>query len=285
MGWISTKLLGVRRILMEGVFAPERPALNFIGLGVADNPEENRTDVTCTASNEVDAATHLAVAGRLVRRAIDGGASFGGVSVFEALQVEGAGGITTTALDCTEPALFEQGLTADDAVKATAHTLAGAAVEERVQEGSPMAVSTDWAVDGDGRMINLIVGRKVTVPLDVPHGAELNTVTVGYRAATGHAAFPGGAPATMPYVDVRFYDTTGGEDSILDQLDTSSSAAAFESDHTITVTGMTHTVDRTSRRYHVEITSEVGSGSIVGARLLYVVATWTRLDGSIVGQD
>lgn len=285
MGWLSTKLLGIRRILMEGVFAPERPALNFIGLGVVDNPGENRTDVTCTASNEVDAATHHPTPGRLVRRAVDGGASFGGVSVFEALQAEGAGGITTTALDCTEPALFEQGLVSDDAVKATSHTLAGDAVETRVQEGSPMAVPTDWAVDGDGRMVNLIVGRKVTVPLDAPHGAELNSVTVGYRGASGHGAFPSGAPATMPYVDVRYYDTTGGEDSILDQLDTSGSVAAFQADHTITVSGMNHVIDRTSRRYHVEITAEVGSGSLVGARLLYVSATWTRLDGSKLGQD
>ncbi|WP_437567954.1 hypothetical protein [Sorangium sp. So ce542] len=45
LNWIDTLFFGVRRIFAAGVELPERPALNFVGAVVTDNPAENRTDV------------------------------------------------------------------------------------------------------------------------------------------------------------------------------------------------------------------------------------------------
>ena len=46
LNWIDTMFFGVRRILSGGTELPERPALNFEGATVTDNPAENRIDVT-----------------------------------------------------------------------------------------------------------------------------------------------------------------------------------------------------------------------------------------------
>ena len=46
LNWIDTMFFGIRRILTGGVELPERPALNFEGATVTDNPAENRIDVT-----------------------------------------------------------------------------------------------------------------------------------------------------------------------------------------------------------------------------------------------
>jgi hypothetical protein len=46
LNWIDTMFFGVRRILSGGVELPERPALNFEGATVTDNPAKNRIDVT-----------------------------------------------------------------------------------------------------------------------------------------------------------------------------------------------------------------------------------------------
>jgi hypothetical protein len=45
LSWIDTLFFGVRRIFAAGSELPERPALNFVGATVTDNPGENRTDV------------------------------------------------------------------------------------------------------------------------------------------------------------------------------------------------------------------------------------------------
>lgn len=46
LNWIDTLFFGVRRILSGGVELPERPAINFEGATVTDNPAENRIDVS-----------------------------------------------------------------------------------------------------------------------------------------------------------------------------------------------------------------------------------------------
>jgi hypothetical protein len=46
LNWIDTMFFGVRRILTGGVELPDRPALNFEGVTVVDNPAKNRIDVT-----------------------------------------------------------------------------------------------------------------------------------------------------------------------------------------------------------------------------------------------
>jgi hypothetical protein len=46
LNWIDTMFFGIRRILTGGGELPDRPALNFEGATVVDNPAKNRIDVT-----------------------------------------------------------------------------------------------------------------------------------------------------------------------------------------------------------------------------------------------
>lgn len=50
LNWLDALFFGVRRILAGGVELPERPAVNFIGASVTDNPAENRIDVAFPGS-------------------------------------------------------------------------------------------------------------------------------------------------------------------------------------------------------------------------------------------
>jgi len=45
LNWLDTLFFGVRRVLSGGVELPQRPALNFVGASVTDNPAENRIDI------------------------------------------------------------------------------------------------------------------------------------------------------------------------------------------------------------------------------------------------
>ncbi|HTN91390.1 MAG TPA: hypothetical protein VL242_47305 [Sorangium sp.] len=68
--WIDTLFFGVRRIFAAGVELPERPALNFVGAVVIDNPAENRTDVFVPGAwlvSPVVTTSYTARPGELVR--------------------------------------------------------------------------------------------------------------------------------------------------------------------------------------------------------------------------
>ncbi|WP_437502312.1 hypothetical protein [Sorangium sp. So ce1099] len=70
LNWIDTLFFGVRRIFAAGVELPERPALNFVGAVVTDNPAENRTDVFVPGAwlvSPVVTTTYTARPGELVR--------------------------------------------------------------------------------------------------------------------------------------------------------------------------------------------------------------------------
>jgi len=72
LNWLDTLFFGVRRVLAAGVELPERPALNFVGASVTDNPAENRLDVAFLGSSirrisPVVTADYTASPGELVR--------------------------------------------------------------------------------------------------------------------------------------------------------------------------------------------------------------------------
>lgn len=70
LSWIDTLFFGVRRIFAAGVELPERPALNFVGAVVTDNPAENRTDVVIRGAwlvSPVVTSTYTARPGEIVR--------------------------------------------------------------------------------------------------------------------------------------------------------------------------------------------------------------------------
>jgi hypothetical protein len=254
MSFLLTKLRGVYRVLSGAVPLPDVPAINFgAGLSAVYNAVAQRIDVTVA-------------------------------ELVESLHVVG--------LEVDEEALFDEGLHADgpivatDGVQANEVTLSGDVEETRVLLWAPLLDSnTDWEFSSDGVVKNNAANKSFGIPLDLPHGVRLKTIAVGYMGKNGHSAFPAGMPDPMPYVDVRYVDIASGPNSILDASDTSATAGAYEAEHEIVVSGMTHIVDRLSHRYHAQFTSEGASHFLAGGQVLYVKATWDRLAGSKLGQD
>jgi hypothetical protein len=254
MSWILTKLRGVYRVLSNGVPRPDVSTINFgAGLSAAYNAVAQRIDVSIP---DLLASLHVA------------------------------------ALEVDDEALFNLGLHADgpivatDGVSTNEVTLSADVDETRLLTWCPLLDdSTSWEFTVDDVVKNNLASNTFGISLDLPHGAKLKTIAIGFMGKNGHSAFPAGMPDPMPYVDVRYVDTTSGGASILDASDTSATAGAYEAEHEIVVSGMTHIVDRTARRYHVQVTSEGATHFIAGAQVLYVKATWTRPAGSKLGQD
>lgn len=99
---------------------------------------------------------------------------------------------------------------------------------------------------------------------DLPHGAVLTRVDVPVLPAGGHA----GLPATMPLVELFGQDMlTGGLSTLVTQGDTSANTAAYHLAHSISATGLSHTIDRDTYVYHFRIRGELSTNSLVGLKV------------------
>lgn len=115
----------------------------------------------------------------------------------------------------------------------------------------------------------------IHLPLYLPHGAVLDSVTLQYTGATGHAAFPGGAP-TMPSLQIRSVTSSGGAGTLLGSTtDATATAAAYEVGHAITVSSIAHTVDAATNRYVAILSAEGGANWITGGHLVSLSVTCT----------
>lgn len=135
----------------------------------------------------------------------------------------------------------------------------------------------EWIPTATGRFINDVVGKTITVPLDLPHGTTLTSASVTYVGAGGHV----GLPAVKP--NVTIYKThlgTGTDTAVSSTDDTSATTVDFQAVHTFGPTGLTEVVDRTTYRYNAAITSEAGANSLVGGVYFGTryTCTVTRLD-------
>lgn len=124
-----------------------------------------------------------------------------------------------------------------------------------------------------GAWQNTASGGTLDIHLEeLPHANVLQTLTLRWIGAASHAAFPGGAPV-MPSINLYRIDQDGTETSIASVSDTSATAGAYEAAHSITLSSITHTIDRTLYRYVLVVTGETGGNFIANAKALGVVAT------------
>ncbi len=128
------------------------------------------------------------------------------------------------------------------------------------------------------------------MPLLLPNGALIKEVKVYITPAGGHID----PPDTMPNVRVYYRDLTGSRTAVGALItDAPANVAAYELNHAIeaigavSTTGLDHVVDRTTRRYYVEIRAEndAGADGIVGGKITGVTVKWERPKSSKVGQD
>lgn len=145
----------------------------------------------------------------------------------------------------------------------------------------PTAEASNWTIGTITYVAATAAGTGATLywPLDLPDGAHLTSVAMRVRGAVGHAAFPGGKPVSMPVIEVLYDDLAGGGASLGIAVDTSSTAGAFESWHSVTKT-VSHTVSRASRRYYAYIQTEYGGGgALAGDGIAGVICTYTMPSG------
>lgn len=136
----------------------------------------------------------------------------------------------------------------------------------RAQPMSVIDFGSNWAQTTTGIITNTPAAGSVGVELTrLANGQTLDNVSVRYKGAAGHAAFPGGAPAVMPLVTVYKLNQDGTSTSLGSQSDTSATAGAFEAYHTISAAGLAHVIDLTTYRYEVVIASESGANYIAAA--------------------
>jgi hypothetical protein len=113
--------------------------------------------------------------------------------------------------------------------------------------------------------------------LKVPNGAVLTSVTVRLTGASLHST----APLTLPRLTVYSLDTSGNQVSLGALTDTSAapggSPAGYDVTHSITVSGLSVTIDRTTKRYIASVSPEAGTGAQIGSPQVYTcAATWTQ---------
>lgn len=134
------------------------------------------------------------------------------------------------------------------------------------------SASGNWSLVSNeyGNWQNTASGGTMIFRLLLPHGQQLNAVTLRWKGAAGHGALP-----TMPTVTLRRIDANGGDTTLGSQTDTSGNVGAYEATHDITVSGLTHTIDRTLYRYVLTMVGETGGNFVANAKAVAVKATVT----------
>ena len=143
--------------------------------------------------------------------------------------------------------------------------------------------TTNWAASDDTALpwfatLTNTASHRLWWPLQpLPHGAVLSSIDMVFKGATG-----GSLPATMPKMTLYKHPTDGSAPSTVFATVTDSTATngAYVVDHTITKTGIAHTIDLRSYSYVLVIESPGGGGTSTTAYVKSVLATCTITDQS-----
>jgi hypothetical protein len=134
----------------------------------------------------------------------------------------------------------------------------------------------DWKSNGGGSGGVETTGTSATscsILLNgLPKGMVITSVKVEVKGVTG-GSLPGVMPtATLYRYGVGAYNIPSA--TVGSQTDASADNAAFTADHTITITGLSHTVLNNSQ-YQVNVTSPTGGGVAAGFKIYRVFVTGT----------
>lgn len=108
-------------------------------------------------------------------------------------------------------------------------------------------------------------------PSNLPYLGTITAITAYVDPKNGHAGLPG----TMPRIKLssRTHGVDGDTD-IAQQTDTSANLTAYQALHTITLSGLSQTVDGT-KMYYVEVQSEGGANALDFFQLMGLTVTCT----------
>lgn len=168
----------------------------------------------------------------------------------------------------------------DSDVIALSYGFSPAVTLTRTGCAQPVNQSGSWAMQSSGLWVDTSTGGVLRIPVDVPHGATLNTVRAWIDPAAGHA----GVPSVTIILTRRALATNA--DSTPTQAggtETSANPTAFQAPHALTLTLTSgHVVDRSAYVYHVTLTGE--TGGLAAANLAYLGIDYTYSVAN-VGRD
>lgn len=109
------------------------------------------------------------------------------------------------------------------------------------------------------------------VLLDLPHNAVLTQLRVNINGGGSSL------PANMPTIKLYGMDIDANNQAQIGATttDTSPSGAAYGATHWITLSGLSETIDRATKRYSCQVNGEAGVGSTVGLTIWGIEATFT----------
>lgn len=131
--------------------------------------------------------------------------------------------------------------------------------------------SGNWTVRPYGTWRNTAVGGTVYLSLDdLPAGGTLTAIHLRWAAAGGHGGLP-----TLPSFGAFQVDQDGTTTSLGTGTDPSATVGAYELVHDISLTGLTHTIDRPNTRYWLTVTGETGGFFVANAEAVSLRAVVT----------
>lgn len=142
----------------------------------------------------------------------------------------------------------------------------------RVQ-GAPYGLTGTWAPDATtAGIVDGSTGNTAAFELQPPHGSLLTAVSVFCTAGAGHV----GLPVVMPQITLyRVHGNGGGVTSLGGATDPSLNTTGFEQPHSIVMSPLSHTVDRSAYRYFLKFSAEAGTGALSGMLLYYCDCTYS----------
>lgn len=151
----------------------------------------------------------------------------------------------------------------DDIIVTTGNSyLLDARNETRFSSISPLFNPASWLPDSKGNLIDQNnTGSVIFYYLDVPHGQRLFTVSCTILPQFGHGALP----ATKPKLEMcRLAVASNTETIIGTASDAPSTVLIYEAIHELSLTFAAHVVDKSTYRYYIRFTSELGANSLAG---------------------
>ena len=145
----------------------------------------------------------------------------------------------------------------------------------RVGHGTPYACQGAWSINNTGLWTDAqtgspVNGSQIRIPVDLPHGAILRSVTL-YLLPGTHSSLPQHTPA-VAFGGVAAASGTAATIAQSGGTDTSMSVTAYDVAHAIALTvgtgGNGYAIDRSSEWYNLLVTSEYGSNFVTGLQIL-----------------
>lgn len=152
------------------------------------------------------------------------------------------------------------------AVSDVANTVALAARDVTRSIAETPNYAAEWSPTETGGMETTgTSGKKMFIPLPVPHQSTLKKVTALVQGAGGHGALPSlGGDALSIAVVRQSVGLPFARTVVASTDDPTATIAGYQAPHVVTLDGLSEDIDRTLYRYYIQIKAEQGISAVAG---------------------